>query len=395
MSNISKEIDYKAPMVDGAAEVKAWAGPRATFKFYGIAGPYGEIDVYGHFTADTTLDPWWTLGWGVDCILGIDISMICAGENPQFGVIPLVPEKLLVDAGGPFSLSDIIFPPFTPDPGDTVPLNVVQTIPNDGAASVPPSTTIKIYFDDEVNPSTINDVAITIKDSAGIPYFGTYSGELSTAGDTIMTFVPYNEFPSYKTIIVTLEYEGGITDDGNNTLSKQHIFTFNTGNVISSPADLGFEQSHTGWIFTGDGSIIPALDSLGPSEGISMAGISTGSVFDIGAVSNATSTLTSGPIDVPSGTTTLTFDYDFISAEFDEYVGSQYDDNFAIAVVGPLDSFTGLVTSVNIVGIDASIPIIFTVSELNGSDHTDWATYNVYILKILARRLLSHSPQRM
>jgi hypothetical protein len=379
ITTVSKEIYFENPTTEANADVKAWAGPRATFKLYGIAGPYGEIDVYGHFLADIAANPWWSLGWGAYCIVGIDLSMISSLENPQLPQIDLIPEDIIVDAGGPFNLSEIIFPPFTPDPDDSVPLNVVQTVPTKGSTSIPPSTSITIYFDDEVDPSTISDVAIKVKDSDGLQYYGTYNGELSSSGDTIMTFIPYIEFPNNELITVTLEYEGGIRDDGGNNLSSEYSFNFYTATSIDSPTDLGFENGDIGWLFNGDGSIIYELDSLSPTEGLAMAGISTGGVFGGVAASQTSSTLTSGPISVPNGATTLTFNYDFISSEFDEYVGTKFDDNFTVSVIGPLDSFTGVVTSVNMIGTEASIPISLTSPELQDSDHTDWNIFSVDI----------------
>ncbi|GHT90366.1 hypothetical protein FACS1894137_19730 [Spirochaetia bacterium] len=52
-----------------------------------------------------------------------------------------------------------------------------------------------------------------------------------------------------------------------------------------------------------------------------------------------------GPITDPIST--LGFHYNFISAEFNDYVGSQFDDYALVTVYGPKGSRTGLINTVN------------------------------------------------
>lgn len=290
---------------------------------------------------------------------------VIAGQTNDFGTILL----------GCSIISG--FPPFSPDESDATPLNVIQTVPNDGDISVPPTTNIQIFFDDEIDPSTINDFSIFVKDSSGNRQCGTYSGELSEAGNTILFFAPFNSLPEDDTITVTLEQENGITDGGGNTLSSTFSFSFQTTSQLNPTADLSFELGGEGWSFSGDGDIVSTFGDIVPIDGSRMAGISTENQFGNTANSSTTSTLTSGPIDVPSSAVSLSFQYDFISEEFDEFVGTEFDDSFTVNIIGPNDSISEVVTSVNQVGTEASIPV--NLPGMDDADHTDWTVKSIDI----------------
>lgn len=290
---------------------------------------------------------------------------VIAGETNDFGTIFL----------GCSIIAE--FPPVSPDETDTIPLSVIQTVPNDGDLAVPPANNIQIFFDNAIDPSTIDDFTTFVKDSAGNKHCGTYSGELSEAGNTILFFAPFNSLPEEDTITVTLEQENGITDASGNTLSDIFSFSFQTAAVPPSPEDLSFEAGTIGWFFSGDGDIVSEFGDIQPAHLSNMAGISTENQFGGAANSSATSTLTSGPIDVPSSAVNLNFQYNFISEEFDEFVGTQFDDSFTVNIAGPDDSISVVVTSVNIIGADNSFPIV--VPGMTGADHTDWIVKSINI----------------
>jgi hypothetical protein len=124
-----------------------------------------------------------------------------------------------------------------------------------------------------------------------------------------------------------------------------------------------------------------------------MAAISSGEDYSGGgvvsetqALYSTTSVLATGDITVPDGKTTLKFEYDFVSAEFNEFVGSEFDDTFVVAIRGSSGVHSEVVTSVNIVGMvcDAGLlelPEPFTAADstLLDAGSTGWKAKSVNI----------------
>jgi hypothetical protein len=88
----------------------------------------------------------------------------------------------------------------------------------------------------------------------------------------------------------------------------------------------GFEEGLKSWKTEGDGRAIAQLGTLTPTEGSIMGIISTGLGYTVATGSIAQS------FCIPAGVTTLTFDANFLSEEFLEYCGSQYQDFFHVRV---------------------------------------------------------------
>lgn len=343
------DMQGTVPVIGAAADIYLMvpSGQQRIFTIQ-ILDSSGVVAYYGNKTVDLTGDP-----------ITIEIPL---------NEIPPVDQTSIIGS----------FPLFTPDPNDTEALAVVQTIPPHNSTGIDPNVTISIFFNDEIDPMTINDQSIQVKDSKGDQQFGTYSGSLSSAGNTILNFKPFAVLSEGDTITLTMFKTNGIKDDGGNTLSSDFIFSFQTKQQSVAPADLGFEQGATGWNFSGDGTILSSpKDDISAYEGNYMAAISSGANFGGQALDNRTSILTSGPVQVPPGKQYISFNYDFISEEFDEFVDSEFDDVFKISLSGPLGSYSELVTSVNIVGIDNSYPVDF--AGLNGPEHTGWLTKTINI----------------
>lgn len=87
-----------------------------------------------------------------------------------------------------------------------------------------------------------------------------------------------------------------------------------------------FEQGLAGWFTRGDGRAIYGLGFLDPSDEQQMAIISTGLGFTVnqGSISQT--------FRIPDDAMTLTFDWNFLSEEFLEWIGSQFMDWFTVTL---------------------------------------------------------------
>jgi hypothetical protein len=96
----------------------------------------------------------------------------------------------------------------------------------------------------------------------------------------------------------------------------------------SSLANPGFEEGNlSGWTADGDGRVISQLGFLTPTEGSYMAIISTGLGY---STSSAT---ISQSFCLPDSINTLSCNWNYLSEELIEYVGSVYQDYFNITLV--------------------------------------------------------------
>lgn len=88
-----------------------------------------------------------------------------------------------------------------------------------------------------------------------------------------------------------------------------------------------FENGLGGWNKEGDGRSIVRLGGIMPTEGERMAIISTGLGYtkELGEINQF--------FCIPENATKLQFDWNFISEEFLEYIGSEYDDPFEVNLI--------------------------------------------------------------
>jgi hypothetical protein len=96
------------------------------------------------------------------------------------------------------------------------------------------------------------------------------------------------------------------------------------------------EGSLAGWEVEGDGRIITQLAFIMPYGGNYMGIISTGLGY-----TEATGSIRQN-FCVPDGATTLSLNWNFLSEEFMEFVGSIYQDYFKISIVDDLGNETVL-----------------------------------------------------
>jgi len=186
---------------------------------------------------------------------------------------------------------------------------------------------------------------------------GTISINEGANGYAILTFVPKTMFSSNANIVLTLK--SGLQDDGGNTFNFETDYTLsfqtnsqNNGNFEDNGS---FENGNDGVLFVGDGAILSGVHGcVSATDSDSFAAITSGNalVSSDNAIGDASSMMILGTID--SGISSLTFDYNFLSTEFQEFVDSEFDDSVIVTVVGSEGAYSEFLTSVNIVGTEGN-----------------------------------------
>lgn len=294
-------------------------------------------------------------------------------SSTSFSFSVNVPSNVLVDDGYDFVADD----------SDVIPFTIVGIVPSDGSTDIPVQTGITVYFDDIIDPSSLNAVNMAVS-VGGNPIAGQYTLTRSTNEEfAVIHFVPDTLFPESSLVSVVIASENGLTDKGGNTLSSEVTYSFTTGSsFVGDLNNLSFESGITGWQIQGNGGImdLPFVGSLS-MDGNKAIAISTDdlSVYGFSGTpqGGTTSMLISGTLSVPSGATSLLFDYYFLSAEFIEYIGSEFDDTLTLTVSGAQGGYTTTIESVNMYAIEDCIS--FT-SDINGDMyHTGAKTYTADI----------------
>jgi hypothetical protein len=240
------------------------------------------------------------------------------------------------------------------DFSDHEPLVIVQTIPsfNDrqsAANAYQANAPIVFFFNDKIYLNSIEEnIEIT---ADGKPVDGTIVINEGANGYAVLTLTPNNPLPAGGNVSVVVK--SGMQDDGGNRMQNETSLAYiaEQGSQTDFDTNLGFESGDNGIVFTGDGAVGIARGDLVPFEGSRYTAISTGEriVSDNGAaIGSRTSQILLGPIQRTFSS--LIFHYDFISAEFNEYIGSVFDDNAMVTIYGPKGTHTEIITSVNRVG---------------------------------------------
>ncbi len=295
------------------------------------------------------------------------------------------------------------------DLDDYEPLAIVQTIPSGSNLSLfakapsahrngtapkfkasqnttlekfPANIPVMLFFNDKVYLNSIKANIEVKVNGTSVP--GTLVINESASGYAIMTFTPAEKFAANKTIKVTIKK--GLQDDGGNSMIEDLVFSYETTESTNGDFENngGFENGNAGVLFIGDGSIrMGTTGSLYPQAGEKYAAISSGNalVSEMGyAIGNASSMMILGPIN--KNMSTLTFYYDFISAEFNDYVDSEYDDCAIVTISGPNGSYSEFITSVNKVGFEGNTVFTGFPGMPDGGDdytgHTGWKQHTIH-----------------
>ena len=246
---------------------------------------------------------------------------------------------------------------------------------NTFASNIP----VIFFFDDKVLLSSVQG-NVEVKQNNQL-IGGTLSINESSNGFAVFTFIPVQPFSKNQAIEVTLKKE--LQDDGGNEMDEDFVLNFNTNDLSAAGSfdnNKSFESGLTGVLFQGDGAVFNAASgNVNAQNGSRYAVVTTGEALtsDNGAISGASSLMILGPINTGNGVFNgFSFQYDFISSEFNEFVDSIFDDSAVVTVYGPKGAFSALLTSVNVVGIAGNqvcnncVGLPDTGDEYAG--HTNW-----------------------
>lgn len=262
------------------------------------------------------------------------------------------------------------------DVGDQDPLAIVQAVPSVSDASYPSTIPIMFFFNDKIFLNSLTD-DFTVEQN-GETLGGTITINKAANGYAILTFTPSQAFAADATITITIKK--AVEDDGGNGLFEDFILTFKTvaGSTLSFDSNKGFESGTPGVLFMGDGAVLSGTQgSVSPKSGSKFGVITSGDqlVSSSSAIGGASSLMLLGPIN--TDLSSLTFNYDFSSAEFNEFVGSEFDDCAVITIYGPKNSYSVVITSVNIIGTANTQTTGFAGLPDNGDNyagHTGWVS---------------------
>lgn len=258
-----------------------------------------------------------------------------AEENPSFYKI--------VNKGNA-GVSSII------DFDDTVGLSIAQAIPSVSNRSYPANMPILFFLDDKILLSSITEDNFIVTEN-NIKMKGIVSVSEAANGYAILSYIPERQFAANADIKIVLT--SGLLDDAGMGNSQDTILEYTTtaSNSSSFAGNTGFENGSDGINFVGDGAILSGTQGcVAPFGGSSFGAITTGLqlISDENSIGEASSIMILGPIN--NNISSVSFHYNFLSAEFQEYVGSEYDDSFMAIVVGENGAFSEFITSVNTIG---------------------------------------------
>jgi hypothetical protein len=236
------------------------------------------------------------------------------------------------------------------------------------------------FFDDKIFMDSIEDNFDVYVNNQAVD--GSLVINEDAHGNAILTFTPSTPFAPGVTITVVIK--DGIEDDGGNGMDEDLVLRFKTvqgASGVFNDNNRGFENGTSGVSFIGDGAVLETRGPLVPHSGSKYAAISSGEhLVSSGnnAINSRSSLMSLGPIN--ETVSSLSFYFDFISAEFDEYIDSAYDDTAMVTIYGPGGSHSEFITSVN--GVYAP------TAAFNGypgmpddgdskAGHTGWTKYSI------------------
>jgi hypothetical protein len=243
----------------------------------------------------------------------------------------------------------------------------------------PENLPIMFFFNSKLDLNSIKESFVVTVDGNEVK--GTIVVNVTSKGNAVLTFTPWTSFGVDKEVFAVVKREMLSHEGKGMDYDLMIKFTTTASATDSFDNNKGFEKGNDGVFFAGDGAVRKGnVGPLVPFEGKNFAAISSGNklVFKDGyAIAGASSLMVLGPIN--KKISNLEFYYDFISAEFNEYVDTEYDDTAIVTVYGPKGSYSEIITSVNAVGLN-NLPFEGYPGMPDGGDdyvgHTGWLLYS-------------------
>jgi hypothetical protein len=243
------------------------------------------------------------------------------------------------------------------DNSDSATLKIAQAIPSVSNVPYPANIPIVFFFDDKILLSSITEESFIVTEN-DVQVTGTISINEGSNGFAIFNFTPKTQFAANANIKIRLT--SGLKDDAGVGLETEQIYEYTTSAVAnrmsgtsSFDGNYGFENGSAGVNFIGDGNIIGTSGCISPFGGSQFACLTSGNglVSTSSAIGGASSIMIVGPITGATDITSLSFKYNFLSAEFQEFVDSIYDDTFIAIVFGANGAHSEFINSVNTIGL--------------------------------------------
>ncbi len=203
-------------------------------------------------------------------------------------------------------------------------------------AVVPSTLPMVLIFDDKLNSNTLNKGITVSQENKQVPYH--VSAKYNSFGYQIVAVSPQGAWP----------YGAGLNVNASQQLTDTEQLALSSAENVGFTAGVAQETAFTNFsCATGGDSLASAHPSV---RGAAEAAMSTGSgiVTQGEAIDGAVSYLTCSVRK--SGAFTLSLDYNFLSAEFNEYIGSEFDDTALLVVSGSKKSEMYVLATVNATG---------------------------------------------
>lgn len=323
-------------LTDGAADVAAFK----TLKNYGIISivSHGDTFYNGLFSGWQDVFGWNWWGGQVIILTGEKATEATKAAYEQ----DLKKGRLVITGGGYYAVTPAFISYYNKSfPNSAVHAGTCRSTYNNSMASAFIGNGAMTYtgYSDYVASSYAHDTAIT--NWTSLVSGGTTSEALN---DAVAAHGAHDGSGAY------LELAGS----SNLVISGEGILngTFEDGNI-------------NGWTGVGDVRVIPYLGPLSPAEGAYMSIISTG----LGSIMDSDSYVEQ-TFCIPADATTLSFDYNVVSEEPMEWVGTEFDDQFE----GGLLTQDGTLTIVAYESINSSAWTAVGGIDFYGGDDTTYMT---------------------